>query len=730
MSYVYSELKTGQIRVLILHPGTFNDDIHISLCTYMMEGSGTKEPYEAVSYVWGSTDFAKSIQCNGHELRVTESVETLLGHLRLLDVSRRLWIDGICINQSDLSERSKQVLMMKRIFSAPSRVLIWVGSEDEDTGRAIEQFLAWGGKPLRKDRHLYYIRSPIDAIQRFTNRPWFHRVWTFQEACLPADAEVICGRFRLPWMCVLEAASRLMSKSMLQNAFGRAADSMAALILFSPLAERSERQKPELLDLLRLGRNREATDDRDKVFGILGLLHEDDKVVITPDYSMDITDLYIHCAQTILMNSHHLQLLTSCLGPIQRSNLPSWVPDWSVRRRAAVLQGFDWGQDKTEIYHLNRALACGSSPGSVVFGRTLYQRGAYLGTVTSTRSLAAFLEALGGSQDNYVSRLHRRKNRFLPKFRKLLHSLSVPELYRQTGESSQMALLRTLCAGRLPEANVMQEFVLRAGESTKRQILILLDNIYKHMVKQHSDPAQLSSVKSMVKQMKMSDQSVDYGSIVAFSYEYVERTPEFGTSKFCRVRPGKKEDHIPAEWAAKLLAIYARQKGSVGKAAESSSEDSSLQDMQDFLAVCDMGWTIFDYPLDKIGGASAWAVMAYFDPFLNEESHMIIDKVGSSMLTFSSSRVLFRTDNGLIGLGPDYMSDGDEVWDLIGSNVPFLLRQETSDSRNGDGRHYRLVGECYVHGLMSGELWEEETKQSATHSLKGKDLKFETIQIV
>lgn len=733
MTYTYSPLETGQIRLLVLNPGAFNDDIYISLCAHDLGDSGTRESYEAVSYVWGSTEFTRSIQCDGHELLVTESVETLLRHVRSRHVPRRLWVDGICINQMDLAERSSQVLMMKKIFSSPSRVLIWVGPEDEDTVHAIEQLLEWGGKPPKEDNSWsYYIGQHIDAVQRFTRRPWFHRVWTFQEACLSPDADIICGKFQLPWMCVLEAASKLMSRSMLQNAFGRAADSMAALMLFSPLNERAERQKPELLDLLRLGRNREATDDRDKVFGILGLLHADDKALIIPDYSMGLPELYIHCAQTILMSSRDLRLLTSCLGPIQRPNLPSWVPDWRVRRRAAVLQGFDLGMGKTEMYHLNGAQTFGSSPASVVSGRTLHQRGAYLGTVTSTHSLAAFLQSVEASiQYDYVSGLKTHWKGFGPEFRKLLNSLSLDSLYNQTGESSQMALLRTLSANRLPEEKAMRKFVLESGEAAYRRFQSFLLKIYHHMMLLQNEPAELSFVKGTIEKMENNDYSLDYASILAFGSEYAERTPNIDPRRLCRIYLGKKEDIIPPEWATELLAIYVRQKAPVERSGESSGEDTSLQDIQDFLFVCDIAWTVLDVPLSSFGGASGRANMSTPQKLFYETSaEKIIDKMGSNMLTFSSSRVVFKTDNGLIGLGPDYMSEGDEVWDLVGGDVPFLLRQGTSDSKHEDGRRYRLIGECYVHGIMSGELWDEETEQSATRSLRGKDLKFETINIV
>lgn len=62
------------------------------------------------------------------------------------------------------------------------------------------------------------------------------------------------------------------------------------------------------------------------------------------------------------------------------------------------------------------------------------------------------------------------------------------------------------------------------------------------------------------------------------------------------------------------------------------------------------------------------------------------------------NRRLFATDNGHLGMGPRQMAPGDVVVILWGGAVPFVLRRRPQ----GDG--YWLIGECYVHGVMFGEL--------------------------
>lgn len=62
----------------------------------------------------------------------------------------------------------------------------------------------------------------------------------------------------------------------------------------------------------------------------------------------------------------------------------------------------------------------------------------------------------------------------------------------------------------------------------------------------------------------------------------------------------------------------------------------------------------------------------------------------------TSARSTFTTRCGFVGLGPPDIQQGDAVAILLGADVPFILRRQ--------GDHYTLVGDCYVHGIMQGEL--------------------------
>ena len=62
-------------------------------------------------------------------------------------------------------------------------------------------------------------------------------------------------------------------------------------------------------------------------------------------------------------------------------------------------------------------------------------------------------------------------------------------------------------------------------------------------------------------------------------------------------------------------------------------------------------------------------------------------------------RQLFITEKGFIGMGPQTARVGDDVFVLKGGRVPFVLRGD-----GGDEGKFWLVGDCYVHGVMEGEV--------------------------
>jgi len=61
------------------------------------------------------------------------------------------------------------------------------------------------------------------------------------------------------------------------------------------------------------------------------------------------------------------------------------------------------------------------------------------------------------------------------------------------------------------------------------------------------------------------------------------------------------------------------------------------------------------------------------------------------------------TYGGYIGLLPLTTKFGDDIAIFHGCDTPFIIRY----SKAHGGNSYTLIGECYIHGMMEGELFED-----------------------
>ena len=148
--YQYQRLAgNDSFRLLRLIPNI----IGFKLQCLMMEVSLsnlTGYDYFAMSYTWGSPDDKTSIPCgsNGEVVMIPRNLYAALlclatepykGSLTKtgepIGYSIWIWADAICIDQSSLAERSQQVQLMRQIYQSAACVLVWLGPRvDTDQG--------------------------------------------------------------------------------------------------------------------------------------------------------------------------------------------------------------------------------------------------------------------------------------------------------------------------------------------------------------------------------------------------------------------------------------------------------------------------------------------------------------------------------------------------------------------------------------------------------------------
>jgi hypothetical protein len=137
--YQHQPLSQRYIRVLRLQPAPrFESQLRCSLVPVSLDD---KPQYWALSYTWGTDPPSIPIFCvDGPTialLRITPNCVSALKHLRDEREERTLWVDGICIDQTSLTERSSQVALMGEIYRDAARVVVWLGESDEKSDQAI-----------------------------------------------------------------------------------------------------------------------------------------------------------------------------------------------------------------------------------------------------------------------------------------------------------------------------------------------------------------------------------------------------------------------------------------------------------------------------------------------------------------------------------------------------------------------------------------------------------------
>ena len=212
--FLYNEeLADRVIRLIEIENGSGDDEIRISLKITSMDTQGTQPEYQALSYVWGSILDKKTIICNSVPLEIGQNLHHALWQIREDgDIKLPWWVDAVCINQKNISEKNVQVRMMKEIYENAYSVLAWIGQEkeedaagfallqamDEQLGHYADTFetVSLGGP--RYDTLEQLGLPPVEdpqwrAMMDVLYRDYFYRIWIIQEILVAQRCSVKCG---------------------------------------------------------------------------------------------------------------------------------------------------------------------------------------------------------------------------------------------------------------------------------------------------------------------------------------------------------------------------------------------------------------------------------------------------------------------------------------------------------------------------------------------------------
>ncbi|EFQ30542.1 hypothetical protein CGRA01v4_12534 [Colletotrichum graminicola] len=121
--YESFDLDRPGFRPVRLEAGSSHDPIRCHLSQAYLDDKETIIPYEALSYCWGSSTSPRhTILVDGRFLFITENLFDALKNLRQEAEERILWVDALCIDQSNVRERGHQVTWMGKVYEHAERV--------------------------------------------------------------------------------------------------------------------------------------------------------------------------------------------------------------------------------------------------------------------------------------------------------------------------------------------------------------------------------------------------------------------------------------------------------------------------------------------------------------------------------------------------------------------------------------------------------------------------------
>jgi hypothetical protein len=137
-------------------------------------GSTDQLQYTALSYVWGDATYKQPISVNGKLFGITPNLHAALVYIRDENKPVQLWVDAVCINQSDIDERNSQVAQMSDIYLRAKKVIAWLGEAADGSDAAMDYLLSFSS---RKPTSTPASPTLQIALEGLWTRPYWTRVW-------------------------------------------------------------------------------------------------------------------------------------------------------------------------------------------------------------------------------------------------------------------------------------------------------------------------------------------------------------------------------------------------------------------------------------------------------------------------------------------------------------------------------------------------------------------------
>jgi hypothetical protein len=286
MAFEYKPLdpRVDCIRLVVLEPHD-NFDAPI-ICRLIVAIFGEKPKFQALSYSWGTSEAKNKILLNNINFPVRDNLYNALRYLRSTEVERSIWVDAICINQNDISERNAQLKLMPYIYTRAQTVVVWLGLgiPEIQTDNPFEE--------LQPTHPNYGMDTALNRLQEVAEdlceRDYWQRLWIIQEIGKARKIEICYGNEVQSWKSFHVTAQHATDYF----------ESRPKRLLDQILDKYGDGHKLQSL----LERHEEALcqEPRDKIYGLVGLA-SDTYAGFPMDYGKGLFEVY---ADAMLFKSH------------------------------------------------------------------------------------------------------------------------------------------------------------------------------------------------------------------------------------------------------------------------------------------------------------------------------------------------------------------------------------------------------------------------------------------
>ncbi|RDW84234.1 hypothetical protein BP6252_01824 [Coleophoma cylindrospora] len=657
MSSIYTaapDIGSWELRILTLRPGREGTTV---ICEMQRVSLLSDFSYAALSYCWGDQSITSNIIVNNVLVPVTTNLEAALQQLRMMGV-RQVWVDALCINQSNNQERNLQVRNMKHIYAKADLTYAWVGGTGTDgaaAGVALLRGINQNSVSLQSAQHAHFdsghvsishtsrhtsrsadlgnrcqrctMKSAFRNLDDFFNREYWRRRWVIQEITVARFVQVVCGNETIDLRSMV-AALELCKGSVYWLPVMNSSSIYMQYILQSRSSVQSGRSL-SLCQAIYATRHFCSKDPRDNIFALIGICSDGTELIPMPNYYQGIEEIMRDLSRALIRKYGCFDIILldgRKEGPSRR--MPTWVPDWLSDSMSEESYKTTTKAPYLDLFYPTNSLLGGVN--------TLNMQGVTLGVINSASSV------LGPESRIRASGMQYRASRMT------LNRVE-SRLYYGSRSHTLAAILQSLLATSFKPTVV--------NDGPKGDITL---HRFSRLIQRTNPDSSESSFAMLRKWIRTNNGFMISGNTLQ--------------KWLTESRAGYYRHRYFETWKGRLLVSIV----SFFCIFPLFLTGNLFQQ----LTAMRVGWIAFTLLL------FAWNVTFWTKQRHYEQSAVL---KGIEAATSLSTRLIL-CDTGIIGMASPYAKPGDEVCLLAGCTTAAVLRKQTSDP----GGTYTVVGKAYV----------------------------------